>query len=199
MNPIKKKTLFKVSDEYVNSLQDVDYRVQDNYHNERLYFKTDLGFKTEEGVNVDYYVPLSSYKEKQKNINNKTVFKIYESNTKQDDPLGVLHLNNMIPVPEFEAKEWSPNDPKNDTKYKNLVVKQAHYLQKNEIGINKDVKLLYDCKNESVDKEYFKQNRKAVLFYKSIVNDVKDLEKVSLQHVKEHKLSQHSKEYDMDL
>lgn len=198
MNPKKKKTLFKVSDEYISSLQDVDYRVQDNYRNERLYFKTDLSFKSEEGVNVDYYVPLSSYKEKQKNINNKTVFKIYESNTKQDDPLGVLHINNMIPVPESEVKEWSPNDPSIDTKYKNLVIKQANYLAKNENIINKDVKLLYDCKTENVDRDYFKKNRKSVMFYKSIVNDVKKLEKVSLQKIKEQSLS-NKKDYDMDM
>lgn len=199
MNPIKKKTLFRVSDEYINSLQDVDYRVQDNYHNERLYFKTDVGFKTEDGTNVNYYVPLSSYKEKQKNINNKTVFKIYESNTKQDDPLGVLHINNMIPVPDFETKEWSPNDRTNDQKYKNLVVKQANYLQKNENTINADTKLLYDCKTENVERDYFKKNRQSVLFYKSIVNEVKELEKVCLQHVKEHTLKQSNREYDMDL
>ncbi|HDI3019222.1 type III toxin-antitoxin system ToxN/AbiQ family toxin [Clostridium botulinum] len=186
--PHKNKILFKVSDDYIHRLQDVDYRVQNNYHGERLYFKTNLGFETKEGVRIDYLVPLSSSKEKQKHIENKTLFKIYGSNTHKDDFLGVLHLNNMIPVPEFETKAWSPSEPTVDERYRMLVIKQANYLRKNENQVNEDTKLLYNSKIGNVDRQFFKENRNEVMFYKRIVTNVQDLEKACVEHICEHNI-----------
>ncbi|EPY6472522.1 type III toxin-antitoxin system ToxN/AbiQ family toxin [Clostridium sporogenes] len=186
--PNNNKILFKLSDDYISKLQNVDYRVQNNYNGERLYFKTNLSFETDNGIRVDYLVPLSSSKEKQKDINNKTLFKIYGSNTNKDDFLGVLHLNNMIPVPEFEMKEWSPSEPTVDERYRMMVIKQANYLRKNTNvnEINQNTKLLYDSKVGNVDREFFKQNRNEVMFYKKIVNDIQGLEKCCFEHIKEY-------------
>ncbi|KRU40053.1 type III toxin-antitoxin system ToxN/AbiQ family toxin [Clostridium sporogenes] len=197
--PQKNKILFKVSDSYINKLQDVDYRVQNNYNNERLYFKTNLGFETEEGVRVDYLVPLSSSKEKQKHIDNKTLFKIYGSNTHTEDFLGVLHLNNMIPVPEFETQEWSPNEPTIDERYKMMVIKQANYLRKNQNKVNENTKLLYDSKIGNVDKEFFKKNRNEVMFYKRIVTNVQDLEKACIEHIHGQNINSPQKHFDYEI
>ncbi|HFF8693756.1 TPA: hypothetical protein ACGE70_002135, partial [Enterococcus faecium] len=37
-----KSTLYVISDDYINKLKKVDYRVQNNYREQRLYFKSNL-------------------------------------------------------------------------------------------------------------------------------------------------------------
>lgn len=167
--------LFTISDEYIKKLKQVEPRVQNNYRGNRLYCKTELKAQTIED-DINYYIPLSSAKESQKQIENASIFKLYGRD--QTDYLGAIHINNMIPVPDKFACEWSP-EGNTDQKYVFLVIKQAKYIKKNEDDILKSCELLYDSKTDQIDKEFFKKNRKEVMLYKRLMNDVAKLEQVS--------------------
>lgn len=174
----QKAVLYTISNDYIKRLKEVEYRVQNNYNGQRLYYKTDFKASALED-DCSYYVPLSSAKESQKNIDNKSLFKIY-GDKDQEDFLGVLHINNMIPVPNSLATEWSPDD-KQDTRYTTLVVKQSKYIGKNEKKITRCCEILYNSKVGNVEPDYFKKNRTEVMLYKRIVNDVGKLERVCNQ------------------
>ena len=181
-----KATLYTIDNEYIKKLKSIDYRVQNNYNGQRLYVKTDL--QVAEGIY--YYAPLSSPKESQKAITNQSVFKMYGDKEKEDF-LGVVHINNMIPVPNFLVKEWSPSDYKDvDERYIILVVKQAKYIKAHVDEINSSCVLLRNSKIGNIDPTYFKENRKEIMLYKKIVNDVLSLEEVSKKEAKGHKMSQ---------
>lgn len=167
--------LFTISDEYIKRLKEVEPRVQNNYRGNRLYCKTALKTQTV-ADDINYYIPLSSAKESQKQIENASIFKLYGRD--QTDYLGAIHINNMIPVPDKYACEWSP-EGKADQKYVFLVIKQAKYINKNEDDILESCKLLYNSKTDQIDKDFFKKNRKEVMLYKRLMNDVEKLEQVS--------------------
>ncbi|WP_230861095.1 type III toxin-antitoxin system ToxN/AbiQ family toxin [Enterococcus faecium] len=172
-NPKDKAKLFTIENEYINKLKSIDSRVQNNYKGQRLYYKSDL----EVGEGINYYVPLSSAKESQKKITNKSVFKLYGDKA-QEDFLGVLHINNLIPVPGQYAKIWSPL-AKTDERYLTLVIKQARYIKAHEEEINKDCKLMVDSNMGTLDPVYFSKNRKDIMTYKRITSDLTKLEQVS--------------------
>lgn len=174
-NEADKVKLYTIENNYINKLKSADNRVQNNYKGQRLYFKSDL--KVEEGIN--YYVPLSSPKESQKKITNKSVFKLFGDKA-QEDFLGVLHINNLIPVPDDKAKVWSPKDnPETDDRYVILVIKQARFIKAHEKEINTNCRLMRDSKMGTLDPEYFRKNRKEIITYKRIISDLDKLEKVS--------------------
>ncbi|NBA63236.1 type III toxin-antitoxin system ToxN/AbiQ family toxin [Enterococcus mundtii] len=173
-----KSTLYVISDNYINKLKKVDYRVQNNYREQRLYFKSDLKISGN-NEEINYYIPLGSPKENQRSLTNKSVFKIY-GDRKEKDFLGVLHINNMIPVPKKYVKEWSPNSPNIDEKYRMLVIKQAKYLKAHESEINESCNLLYNSKIGKLEPSYFKRNRKEVITYQKIMTNVELLESVSI-------------------
>lgn len=173
----KKAILYTIADPYVEKLKKVDNRVQNNYRGQRLYFKSDLSVAGSDG-SVRYYVPLSSAKEKQLGINNRTIYKLF-GNREKSDFLGVLHINNMIPVPNNMTKPWSP-DKAIDERYTMLVVKQAKCIYDNVNEINNSCKLLYASKTDQLDRDFFRENRQEVMLYKRLMPEVKDLEPISL-------------------
>lgn len=171
--------LYTISNDYIRRLKEVDPRVQNNYQGNRLYCKIDLKAQTVE-EDIHYYLPLASAKESQDRINNASLFKLYGKD--KSDYLGAVHVNNMIPVPESYVQEWSPEGNDSiDKKYVMLVVKQSRSIKKHQAEIFESSKFLYNVKTENIDRDYFKSNRKEVMFYKNIMNDVKGLEKVSSQ------------------
>ncbi|HCM90617.1 MULTISPECIES: type III toxin-antitoxin system ToxN/AbiQ family toxin [Vagococcus] len=191
------KKLYVVSDGYIKKLQKEDYRVQNNYKGNRLYYKSKLTVPDNEDVN--YYIPLSSAKESQKKINNQSVFKIYGSENDSEDFLGVLHVNNMIPVPDSKAKQWEPNNGNTDERYNMLIIKQSKFIFKNVDQIEKQAQLLFDSNNNNVDPEYFKKNkrnRSEIMLYKRIMPDLKKLEDVSIKENK--KENRQDLEYDFN-
>lgn len=193
----KSKKLYVISNDYVNALKDTDYRVQNNYEGNRLYYKSEI--KVDGDSDINYYVPLSSAKESQKKINNKSVFKLYGSESSQEDFLGVLHINNMIPVPNNKAELWQPNKNDLDKRYSMLVVKQSKFITKNSEKIEDQTKLLYDCKKNKVDPKFFKENRGEVMLYKKIMSDLNALEKVSIEQKDTNKITNYRRnEIDID-
>lgn len=174
-NSPPKATLYTIENDYINKLKAVDSRVQNNYKGQRLYYKSCL--EVENGIN--YYVPLSSAKESQKAITNKSVFKLF-GDKEETDFLGVLHINNLIPVPDNHVRVWSPRDnPETDERYTTLVIKQSKYIKAHEKDINEACELLRASKLGTLDPKYFSQNRKDVITYKKITSDLNKLEEVS--------------------
>lgn len=90
---------------------------------------------------IRYYAPLSSPKEKHKNMNRKAldIFKIDEGK------LGVINLNNMVPVPESALIKFNINEEKVD--YQNLLKKQIITIRTQSSKIIEKAEKLYKiCK-----------------------------------------------------
>lgn len=92
----------------------------------------------------DYFAPLSSDKNlKYKNIkdSNPTVYKLVTNN---NNYLGVVKLNNMIPVQESELhKITKENIAEKEIKYQKLLNTQRIVINKNEDKIQQKATLLY--------------------------------------------------------
>lgn len=185
-NEKSSQLFYTIPDDYINKLKRADSRVQNNYRGNRLYFKTNLKVENDY-EDINYYVPLSSAKESQKAITNLSMFKLYGDKEKNDF-LGVLHVNNMIPVPDNIAQQWSPSEKDIDERYTILVVKQMKYLKKHQSEVMESCDILYRSKKGTIDKDYFRSNRKDVMTYKKIMTDVSSLEPLSINIGKDNKL-----------
>lgn len=139
----KRLSLFKIDMKYVRELAKVDDNVMSvspQAHKENRPFV---------GVilicdNKQYCVPLSSPKEKHKNMNNDIDFtKINDGNKL----LAVLNFNNMIPVDTSVIQplniKISNNDTPKDRHYKTMATKQLQWCQKNQDAIINKANKLY--------------------------------------------------------
>jgi protein AbiQ len=113
-----------------------------------------------------YCVPLSSPKPKFENKKNGVDFmKILDETRKNEHgtnvTIGALNFNNMLPVTESVLSEINIKISKNDTSrtvnYKNLLIKQLDWCQKNKIGILNKANKLY-----TLVTKYPEQNRHLV-------------------------------------
>ena len=96
---MKNFKLYYITDEYINYLRQFDEKVAYNKNKGRPY----IGIVySHEGS--DYFIPLHSPKEKHKKINDKAV-DIYKI---KNGELGVININNMIPVPMSVLSEVLP-------------------------------------------------------------------------------------------
>ena len=126
-----------ITSEYIDYLRKFDSRVRENNEGKRKYIGVlfNIGDKK-------YYAPLSSPKPKHLKIKDKApdIVKI------DGGKLGVINLNNMIPVPDSEVNiidiERIP-----DEKYKNLLRKQADFIGSHEKLIIKKAERLYKIVN----------------------------------------------------
>lgn len=132
-----KMYLCSIEDRYINYLRQFDEIVLMNKGNKRKY----IGVLFQIG-SFNYYAPLSSPKLKHLNINDKApdIFKI------DNGKLGVINLNNMIPVPEFEIVRINIEEIE-DEKYKNLLRDQAKFINKHREKIKKKARVLYSIVN----------------------------------------------------
>ena len=92
-----------------------------------------------------YCIPLSSPKEKHKNMKNGVDFhRILDADGKL---IGVLDFNNMIPVREDVLMEVDlkihPNDTREMKHYKNLMIDQLNFCRQNQDILNKKAEKLY--------------------------------------------------------
>ncbi|WP_425059017.1 Endoribonuclease ToxN [Sporomusa carbonis] len=122
-----------ITDQYVEYLRKFDDVVRENREGRRKY----IGVVFEMN-NQKYYAPLSSPKLKYEKISEKApdIFKIDNGN------LGVINLNNMIPVPDNEIIRIDIESI-DDEKYKNLLRNQAKFINSNHEKIKKKAKVLY--------------------------------------------------------
>ena len=88
---------------------------------------------------IQYYAPMSSPKSKHTSLNPKTldIYKIDEGK------LGIVNLNNMIPVPPQAVIAFDISDIK-DEKYKLLLTEQARLFRRDEIKIVRKANVLYN-------------------------------------------------------
>lgn len=127
---------YTVSNDYVNFLKTLDPKVPDNYGGKRPY----VGIIIEIGEHK-YLAPMTSYKPKQDKIkdNNSTIYKIFDS---EANKLGMLHLNNMIPIVESEI--FLVDFSAQDHGYKSLLVKQMAYIKSHQDAIKARAEALYN-------------------------------------------------------
>ena len=151
-----------VSDRYISYLQKSEPRVMSNKEGVRTYHRKYLGVITQlNGFN--YYIPLSSPKEKDYNkagkIKQDSAITIYIRN--KDKLYGTLRFNSMIPVPETEIIKYDLND-EGDLRYKMLVLNELYFVRSNVARIEKTAKDLYEQKLAQ-DSEAASQNHNLFL------------------------------------
>ena len=136
-----------LTSKYIDFLRKFDSRVRENNEGKRKYIGVlfNIGAKK-------YYAPLSSPKPKYFRIHDKTLDIVKIDGGK----LGVINLNNMIPVPDSEVNiidiEKIP-----DEKYKNLLRKQADFITSHEKLIIKKAERLYKIVNSGKQPEFNKR------------------------------------------
>jgi protein AbiQ len=85
-----------------------------------------------------YLAPLSSQDKQHKNL---TIFRIYEKGNNKNK-LGVLHLNNMIPILDTVITEVKFKEQ--EIKYRSLLEKQFKYIKSEQDTIKNQAKKLYE-------------------------------------------------------
>jgi protein AbiQ len=130
---LKRIYICAIQDDYIQFLKQYDSRVVDNYSGKRKY----VGILLELN-NQNYYAPLSSPKPKFLKISPKAP-DIYKIN---DGALGVINLNNMIPVPNCAIIRINIEEEP-DEKYRSLLRKQAKAINSERKTIGKKASVLY--------------------------------------------------------
>ncbi|MEQ0076547.1 type III toxin-antitoxin system ToxN/AbiQ family toxin [Klebsiella sp. CN_Kp118] len=127
---------YVIADSYINHLVACDQHVYKN-KGTRPYIGVVL-----EVNGVEFLAPLTSYKEKQDKIPNNSplIFKMYELGN-EENKLGMVQLNNMVPVLSSEVKLLDLSTL--DAKYQNLLNIQQQFLRKNQEELQKKASKLY--------------------------------------------------------
>ena len=126
---------YTIKNDFITKMKSLDSKIQNNYDGKRPYIGVLLVVN---GLN--YYAPLSSYKEKQDRINNITVFKLHEKGN-PNNKLGVIHINNMFPVPDDQLIAVTI-DITDD--YGRLLQNQYEYILHSQDEIQQQAQQLYD-------------------------------------------------------
>ena len=134
---------YYVDSDYIQYLKQTDPKnVQNNYENaanKKPYVGIVLRVNDK-----DYFAPLSSDKnQKYKTIkeSNPTVYKLVTNN---NNYLGVIKLNNMIPVKKSELNQMTRESiSEKDSKYQKLLNTQRIVINSNEDKIKQKAELLY--------------------------------------------------------
>ena len=156
---MKKLKLYKISEKYIHFLREVDpVNVKYNKKERRPYVGVVLEIQQ-----FFYFAPLASPKPKHLTMKNSLDFIKIDGGT-----LGVINLNNMIPVTKDALLELEIE--KEDEKYRNLLYAQIHFINQHTEEICKKAQKLY----LSVTKYHsYLENRCA---------NFKELEKKSLEY-----------------
>ena len=153
-----KLNLYSVSNKYIKYLIQFDNRIYDNKEDSRTYKRKYVGVVlTINGFN--YYVPMSSpkrsdyidYEKKIIRKDTKTIIRIHEGGRLY----GTLRISNMIPVPITELEPYIIADEK-DLKYKQVILGELRYINRNTEKIVKYAKIVYNQKVKNIDIGYIK-------------------------------------------
>ena len=149
----KKFKIVKINADYCNFLRKFDNKVVYNFGKKELRPFIGILFTID---NIEYFAPLSSPKEKHIKLKN-TIDLIKINNGK----LGVVNLNNMIPVMKNNYEEFDLNkktENKEEMLRLKLLKKQLRWLTSYKNDIYTKSKLLYNLyKNDKLPKNV--QNR----------------------------------------
>ncbi len=135
---MKNLKIYIINEEYINYLRKYDSKVP--YNKSKRPF---VGVVYEYNHH-NYFAPLSSPKPKhlKMNANALDIFKIKEGT------LGIVNINNMIPVPKFVLTELLPLVK--EAKYKELIKNQLTFLNKNKAKLMKKVTVYYNLYNKNL-------------------------------------------------
>lgn len=123
---------FNISDEYVEYLYQFDKKVPFNKNSGRPYIGIVL-----EVNNTKYFAPLFSPKpQHRKYSDNPSYMRIGKD-------YGIIRFNLMLPVIDSELKHINFDDIE-DVKYRNLLLAQNNFIQRNSIKILEKANKLYN-------------------------------------------------------
>ena len=130
---------YTVSDDYINYLKKFEARVPNNYAGGRPYIG--LVFEIND---FKYLAPLTSYKQKQDKIHTSSLaaFKLHER-TNPENKLGMICLNNMIPVLDAEIKELDIDAQ--EARYKRMLYLQFEFIKTKKTEIIDKAQRLHEA------------------------------------------------------
>jgi hypothetical protein len=139
---MKEKTnnfkLYKIKEDYINYLGNYDHRVPNNKNQKRPYIGIILI-----GENKNFFIPLASPKPKHIYMPDKMI-DIYKIDNGR---LGILNINNMIPIFKGEVILFdiilNETDNKDEANYKRMLQNQLIELNNNKQKIVKKAEYLY--------------------------------------------------------
>lgn len=130
---MSKLKLYKLNEEYIEFLRQYDNKVLFNKNQKRIYV----------GIisiinNMKYFIPLSSPKEKHKNM--KDTIDFHKINDGKD---GAINFNNMIPIINEAIIDFNITN-ENKIGYRNVLFNQIKFIKKNSDLIIEKAENLYD-------------------------------------------------------
>jgi len=162
--------LVEISDKYIEYMKMFFKKnILDNKLNQRKHSRKYLGIVLKIN-NYNYFAPLSSPKESDFKDNgdikksNLIIIRMVKSTKFCNELLGTIKLNNMLPVPSNQIIDYSL-EKELDENYKNLIIDELEWIQKNTTYIKKTAKTLYFIKKNE-DNHINIKNKK---FFESII------------------------------
>lgn len=132
---------YNIDDQYIEYLYQFDNKVPFNKNSKRPYIGIILEIN-----DITYFAPMFSPKQQH------SKYKANATHIKIGENLGMIKLNNMIPVNADNLKYININDIK-DKKYRNLLIQQNNFIQLHTEKIRTMAEKLY--KFVTVDKKEF--------------------------------------------
>lgn len=132
---------YNIEDKYIEYLYQFDKKVPFNKNSKRPYIGIILEIN-----GITYFAPMFSPKQQH------CKYKANATHIKISENLGIIKLNNMIPVNSENLKYINFNNIQ-DKKYKNLLIQQNNFIQLNAENIRKTAEKLY--KFVTIDKKKF--------------------------------------------
>ena len=132
---------YNIDDQYIEYLYQFDKKVPFNKNSKRPYIGIILEIN-----GITYFAPMFSPKQQH------SKYKANETHIRIGENLGMIKLNNMIPVNKENLKYINFNDIQ-DKKYKNLLIQQNNFIQLNADDIRQTAEKLY--KFVTIDKKEF--------------------------------------------
>ena len=162
--------IIEIKDQYIDFLKNYFFStMMDNKPGRRIHSRKYIGILLTIN-NYNYFAPLSSPKDsdymEDGTIRNssKVILRMVANSTTQPKLLGTIKLNNMIPVPKSEIIDYDIS-LESDTKYRDLLLDELKWIQRNTERIKKSANKLYNIKI----KEELNRNDSNSKFYDSIM------------------------------
>ncbi len=172
--------LYTIDDDFINDLrknvnEHIFANIDPRYRHSRKYIGILLKIS-----GFSYYAPLSSPKEsdymllnERKVIRNSIlpIIRMTETDSKgQRSLLGTIKLSNMIPVPDSKISKYDlDNEP--DSDYKDLVLKETRFINRNEETITAYAEKLYKEKTEGIVKKGYLDNTFDFLAFEKYISE----------------------------
>lgn len=141
-----KLNLYNISDEYIKYIRQADKNIYDNKEKYRSHTRKYLGIALT--INsINYFIPMSSPKKNDFDKHGKVrksvvpIIRMVDI-TNKERLYGTLRISNMIPVPICEIDPYIIAEEK-DENYKNMVLGELSFIERNKIKIIKYAKTLY--------------------------------------------------------